>query len=167
MEAIVNVTENWGIGAENRLLVTISEDLRRFRRLTEGKTVVLGRKTLETFPQGKPLKNRKNLILSRNPDYHMEGAEVFHDLPSLLSHLKELPRDEICIIGGESVYRALLPYCERVRLTKTFVQADADRFFPDLEALPNWEKAEISELLDENGIKFQYVDYVNLSPIPF
>lgn len=164
MFAVVNTDLRWGIGMENRLLVTIRADLQRFRRLTEGKTVILGRKTLETFPSGKPLKNRRNLVLSRDPSFRVEGAECFRDLPSLLAALPKSTED-IAVIGGASVYEALLPYCERVFLTRTLVTLPADRFFPDLDRLPDWTEEARSEVLEENGTRFQYIDYVNHSPI--
>ena len=164
MDAIVNVTPDWGIGRENALLVSISADLRRFRALTAGKTLILGRKTLETFPQKKPLKGRKHLILSKSPNFTVENAQVFHNLPALLSHLRTLPREELCVVGGESVYRALLPYCDRALVTKTFLHAEADRFFPDLDALPEWCVTASSAPQEENGMVFQFIDYVNQNP---
>ena len=160
MFAVVNADLRWGIGMENQLLVTIRADLQRFRRLTEGKTVILGRKTLETFPGGRPLRNRRNLILSRDTSFCVEGAEVFHDLPSLLAALPEDTTD-VAVIGGASVYAALLPYCDRVFLTRTLAELPADRFFPDLDALPDWKIAAQSEVMEENGLRFQYIDYVN------
>lgn len=160
MFAVVNADLRWGIGMENRLLVTIRADLQRFRRLTEGKTVILGRKTLETFPGGRPLKNRRNLILSRDTSFCVAGAEAFHDLPSLLAALPEDTTD-VAVIGGASVYAALLPYCDRVFLTRTLAELPADRFFPDLDALPDWKIAAQSEVMEENGLRFQYIDYVN------
>ena len=161
MFAVVNADLNWGIGKENQLLVTIRADLQRFRRLTEGKTVILGRKTLETFPGGRPLKNRRNLILSRDPSLSVAGAEVFHDLPSLLA---ALPKDtsDVAVIGGASIYEALLPYCTHVYLTRTQTTHPADRFFPNLDRLPNWHIEHTSAPMEENGIHFQYLDYVNL-----
>lgn len=167
MNLIVNVTENWGIGFENRLLVSISADLRRFRRLTEGKTVILGRKTLETFPGGRPLKNRTNIVLTGNPDFTAEGAVIAHGEDGLFRLLRTLPRDELCVIGGASVYRLLLDYCDTAQLTKTYVNMEADAFLPDLDRLENWKIQSESEVYDENGIRFQYVDYVNLSPKAF
>lgn len=161
MRAIVNVTPDWGIGAENRLLIAVPSDLKRFRELTVGKTVILGRKTLETFPGKRPLKNRRNLILSRDPGFSAENAEVFSSVRALLEAVKELPPEEVFVIGGESVYRALLPYCDRVLLTRTWFDGKADRFFPDLDALPQWQQACVSEPMEENGIIFQYIDYVN------
>lgn len=163
MKAIVNVTENWGIGSENRLLVSISADLRRFRALTEGKTVVYGRKTLETFPGGKPLKNRRNIIMSTNRAFAVEGAEVVHDLWELFDTLRGVPTDEVFVIGGASVYSLLLPYCSEVLLTRTDVELPADRFFPNLDCMPSWKKANVSETFREGEIEFRYEDYVNLS----
>lgn len=165
MDLVVNVCENWGIGKNGALLVSISADLKRFRLLTTGKTVILGRKTLATFPGGRPLKNRTNLILSAS-GFQTEGAETFSDLPALLSHLKTLDAEQISVIGGASVYEALLPYCARAYVTKTHLTPEADTFFPDLDALPNWTIVEISPVQEENGIQFQYIDYINQSPLP-
>lgn len=161
MELIVNVTENWGIGMGEHLLVTIHSDLKRFRSLTIGKTVVLGRKTLMTFPGGRPLKNRRNIILSRDQDFSVEGAEVVHNEKELFSIIKE--NEDVAVIGGESIYRLLLPYCSRARITKTYVTLPADRFFPNLDVLPNWSIESSEERLEEDGITFQYIDYMNSS----
>lgn len=163
MELVVNVTENWGIGMENNLLVTISADLKRFRQLTTGRTVILGRKTLDTFPGGRPLKNRRNLIFSGNPAYSVEGAEVVHTLDELKAVLQ--PGEPVSVIGGASIYELLLPYCRTARVTKTLLTVPADRFFPNLDALPNWQRTDASDILEENGIRFQYVDYVNTNPL--
>ena len=162
IDLVVNVTENWGIGQENTLLVTISADLKRFRQLTTGKTVVLGRKTLQTFPGGKPLKNRRNLVLSGNPSLYIDGAEVVHSLSQLHDAVKN--EKYVSVIGGASIYEMLLPYCEKAYVTKTFTTVPADRFFPNLDDLPNWHIESESEVMEENGIRFQYVDYVNDSP---
>lgn len=167
MELIVNVTENWGIGLENRLLVSISADLRRFRQLTEGKTVILGRRTLETFPGGRPLKNRRNILLTANPDFRAEGAEIVHSEQELFAVLRTLPREELCVIGGASVYRLLLDYCDAARVTKTGLVCKADAFFPNLDAAENWRIAAQSEMQEENGLRFRYIDYVNLTPKAF
>ena len=165
MDLIVNVCENWGIGFQGKLLVSISADLRRFRQLTQGRTVILGRKTLATFPGGRPLKNRTNLILSGS-GCTVEGAEVFPDLPSLLIRLRDLDLEQVSVIGGESVYRALLPYCSRAYVTRTLLSPAADAFFPDLDRLDTWRLEREGEGLEENGLRFRYCDYVNLSPIP-
>ena len=161
MIAIVNVTPDWGIGKDGRLLVAVKDDLRRFRLLTEGKTVIYGRKTLATFPGGRPLKNRRNLILSGRRGFEVEGAEVCRDLQQVLEKTKDTPAEEVFLIGGASVYRQLLPYCDRALVTKTFADMPADSFFPDLDALPDWEQTAASELMEENGVAYQYIDYVN------
>ena len=165
MELIVNVTADWGIGMGDRLLVAIRADLRHFRDYTLGKTVILGRKTLQTFPGGRPLKGRRNLILSGNPDLKVPGAEVVHGLDELFAALA--PGEEAVVIGGESVYRLLLPYCSRASVTKTAVQMPADRFFPNLDELDNWQMEAEGELQEENGICFRFYDYVNLDPLPY
>lgn len=166
MELIVNVTENWGIGLRDRLLVSISADLKRFRALTTGKTVILGRRTLATFPGGKPLKNRENIVLTHDVNFAAEGALVAHDLPELFALLRGKNTDDVCVIGGASVYEQLLPYCARARVTKTLLTPEADRFFPDLDALENWQIEQESSPQEENGVRFLYVDYGNLSPRP-
>ncbi len=165
MDLIVNVCENWGIGRDGNLLVSISADLKRFRLLTTGKTVILGRKTLRTFPGGRPLKNRTNLILSCS-GIQVEGAEVYKNLHDLYLRLKELDLSQVSVIGGASVYKALLPYCDKAYVTKTLCAPDADTFFPNLDQLENWRLAETGPILEENGVRFQYLDYVNDAPQP-
>ena len=161
MNCIVNVDENWGIGKNGKLLVNLSADLRRFRALTEGKTVILGLNTLSTFPGGRPLKNRRNVVLSFEP-MEIEGAEVVTSMDAALAAVRGDP--DACVIGGASVYEQFLPYCDRAQITKTYLGGDADRYFPNLDALPNWEITWQSELLEENGVRFRYVDYVNHEP---
>ena len=155
MNLIVAVDENWAIGKGGDQLVYLSADLKRFRELTTGHPVILGRKTLATFPGGKPLKNRPNLILSATPGYTVEGAEVFADADSLLATAP----DDAFVIGGESVYRALLDRCDTAYVTKIHAAFPADRYFPDLDNHPDWTVAEESAPLEEKGISFHYVTY--------
>lgn len=155
MNAIVAVDENWGIGRGGDQLCYISADLRRFKALTTGHPVILGRKTLATFPGGRPLPGRRNLILSHDPNFIVEGAEVYHDLETLLA---AAPEDSF-VIGGGSVYRALLDRCGTVYVTKIMSTYEADTFFPNLDAAPAWQVAEREEPLEENGLKFQYFTY--------
>ena len=155
MNLIVAVDENWAIGKGGDQLVYIHADLKRFKALTTDHPVILGRKTLATFPGGRPLKNRRNLILSATPGYTMEGAEVFPDVQSLLANAPE----DAFVIGGESVYRTLLDNCDTAYVTKILASFPADRWFPDLDAHPDWSVAEESEILEEDGIRFQYVTY--------
>ena len=156
MNIIVAVDENWAIGRDGGQLIYISEDLKRFKALTTGHTVILGRKTLATFPGGRPLKGRCNLILSRDPGFAPEGAEVFRDLPSLLA----AARSDAFVVGGASVYAALLDKCDTAYVTKIGGRfPEADCFFPDLDASPEWEVAEEGPELEEEGLTFRYVTY--------
>ena len=155
MNLIVAVDENWAIGKGGDQLAYISADLKRFKELTTGHPVILGRKTLTTFPGGKPLKGRRNLILSATPGYSVEGAEIFADVDSLLAAATE----NAFVIGGESVYRALLDHCHTAYVTKIHAAFPADRWFPDLDAHPDWTITEESEVLEEQGLRFHYVTY--------
>ena len=155
MQAIVCVSENWGIGLDGHLLFHISDDLKRFRALTVGKTVILGSRTLKTFPGGKPLKDRHNIILTRS-EAPIEGAELAHSRQEAL----DLAGPDAVVIGGASVYTLLLPYCDRVLVTKVFAAPQADSYFPNLDNHPDWRAESESEVMEENGLKFQYVDYV-------
>ena len=155
MNLIAAVDENWAIGKDGDQLCYIPADLKHFQALTTGHAVILGRRTLATFPGGRPLKNRRNLILSRNASFAPEGAEVFPDVDSLL---KAAPADTF-VIGGESVYRALLPYCDKAYITKIHKAWPADAFFPDLDADPAWQVTEEGEWQGHEGLAFCYVTY--------
>ena len=139
MNLIVAVDENWAIGNKNELLIRIPADHKMFRQETTGKVVVLGRKTLETFPGGLPLKNRTNIILSTKKDYEVKDAIVVHSVEELMEELKKYEENQIYIIGGESVYRQMLPYCDTAHVTKIDRSYEADAFFPDLDKDPDWQ----------------------------
>lgn len=164
MDLIVNVSESWGIGYQGDQLVYIPTDLLGFRKLTIGKTVIFGRKTLATFPEGKPLAGRRNLVLSRTRS--IPGAEVFPDLQSLKGVLSQMDSSQVMVIGGASVYRALLPCCRRAFVTKTYGDYPADTFFPDLDRHPDWRLSEESPITEDSGYLFQYRTYENTRPIP-
>ena len=155
MNLIVAVDRNWAIGKGGDQLVYIPADLKHFKALTTGHPVILGRKTLATFPGGKPLKGRLNLILSRNPDFAPEGAEVYRDLASLRA---AAPVDAF-VIGGESVYRALLEDCDTAYVTKIDAAWPADAFFPDLDADPAWMPAGSEGPFDHQGLSYRYDTY--------
>ena len=157
MIAIVAVDKNWGIGKDGDQLIYIPEDLKRFKNFTTGNTIVLGRKTVATFPGGKPLKNRRNLILSRNPDYRPEGGEVYPSMEALLEQVTDT--DNTYVVGGASVYNALIGACDRAYVTKIDAQYPADCWFPNLDEDPNWEVYEELEEMEHEGIKFRYVNY--------
>lgn len=139
MNLIVAVDENWAIGNKNELLVRIPADHKFFREETTGKVVVLGRKTLETFPQGLPLKNRTNIIMSTNPDYKVKDAIVVHSVDELLEEVKNYKDEDVYIIGGDSIYKQLLPYCNVAHVTKIDHAYEADAYFPNLDEMPEWQ----------------------------
>ena len=156
MKVIAAVDENWAIGRNGDQLIYISEDLKHFTALTTGHPVILGRKTLATFPGGRPLKGRRNLILSRNPGFAPPEAEVFSSLEELLA---AAPQDAF-VIGGASVYQALLDRCDTACITR--IEAafpGADCWFPNLDERPEWKIAEEGPVLEEKGVRFRYVTY--------
>ncbi len=145
MKCVVAVDKNFAIGREGKLLLHVPNDMRHFRSLTEGKVVVLGRKTLQTFPQGKPLPNRTNIILSRNKDFKVKGAIVVNSLEELMEEIKKYPSDDVCVIGGEQIYKQLLPFCDTCEVTYFDREFDADAFFPNLDESGSWKIEEESE----------------------
>lgn len=159
MNLIVAVDNNWAIGCKGGLLVRIPNDHKAFRQETLGKVVVLGRKTLETFPQGMPLSGRTNIILSTNPDYHVKDAIVVHDREELLEELKKYDDDKVYIIGGESVYRMMLPYCDVAHVTKIDHDYEADAYFPNLDVMDDWEITAEGEEQTYFDIAYEFVKY--------
>ena len=145
MKAILAADKNWGIGYNNHLLVSIPSDMKFFRQTTTGKVVVMGRKTLESFPNGMPLKNRTNIVLTANQDYQVKDAVIVHSEDELMEELKKYDADDIYVIGGESVYRMMLPYCDTVYVTKIDRAFQADTFFPNLDEMDEWVMTEESE----------------------
>lgn len=150
MNVIVAVDAEWGIGNKGDLLARVKEDLQQFARLTTGKTVVLGSNTLATFPGGRVLKDRCNIVLNPDPDYAPEGAIVVHSLDELFEKLKNLEAqgvssEDVFIIGGASVYRQMLPYCDRAFITKFKKSFEKDVYFPNLDEMPEWQIVSESE----------------------
>ena len=163
MNMIVAVDANWGIGNKNNLLVRIPADHKMFRNETTGKVVVLGRKTLETFPNAKPLPNRTNIILSTNPEYRVKDAEVVHSIEELLEHLKKYNDEDIYIIGGASVYEAMLKYVDTVHVTKIDHEYEADAFFPNLDKDENFKITAESDEQVYFDITYSFVKYERIS----
>ena len=138
MNIIAAVDQNWAIGKNNALLVSIPADLKFFREMTTGKVVVMGRKTLESFPGGLPLKNRTNIVLTKNPGYRVKGAVCVHSQAELDQLLEQYDKEEIYVIGGERMYRMLLDKCDTAYITKIHFSYDADAYFPNLDKNPDW-----------------------------
>ena len=146
MNLIAAADENWGIGKNGGLLAHISGDMKYFRETTKGKIVVMGRKTLEGLPGGQPLGNRVNVVLSENPAYKIKGAVVCHNIDEALEYKKQFSSEDIYVIGGESIFRQFLPYCNTVYLTHIDYEYDADVKFPvNLWKSQEWEMVEERE----------------------
>ena len=161
MDLIVAVGADWGIGCEGDLLFSIPEDMKYFRTMTQGKVVVMGRKTLESLPGGKPLKKRTNIVLSQNPDYTVEGAQVCQSLDEVLAVVRGYAEDEVMVIGGAGIYRALLPYCKRAYVTHVEATAPADTYFPDLTKEPGWALVKEGEQQEHEGLRYRFCVYEN------
>lgn len=159
MKAIVAVDKNWAIGYHNKLLVSIPADMRFFKQETTGKVVVMGKRTLESFPGGRPLKNRINICLTRDKNFTDPDAIIVHSIDEVLEKVKEYNTDDVYVIGGESIYRQLLPYCSLVHVTKIDYAYQADSYFPDLDGMNEWE---ITGESDENtyyDLEYSFVRY--------
>lgn len=159
MNFIVAVDKNWGIGNGNKLLVSIPADMKFFREMTSGKVVVMGRKTLESFPNGLPLKNRTNIVLTKNKEYKVKDAIIVHDLSELLETLKSYNSEEIFVIGGDSVYNLMLPYCSIGHVTKIDHEYLADTHFPNLDEMSEWRISEESEEQTYFDLEYAFVKY--------
>lgn len=159
MNIIVAVDNNWAIGNRNRLLVSIPRDQKHFREETTGKVVVLGRRTLETFPQGQPLQNRTNIILSRDRNFRVKGAIVVHSVEELTEELERYDSRDVYIVGGESVYRQMLPYCDTAHVTRIDRKYEADAYFPDLDRDPEWKITADSDEQTYFDIAYTFLKY--------
>lgn len=145
MNLIVAVDKNWAIGNNNQLLVRIPADMKFFRETTTGKVVVMGRKTLESFPNGLPLKNRTNIVLTHDKNYRVQGAIIVNSMEELHEELKKYNSEDIYVIGGETIYRQLLDECDVAHITKINFAYDADAYFPNLDEKPEWKITADSE----------------------
>ena len=157
MELIAAVYDDWGIGAGGTQPVALAADRKFFRETTKGATVIVGRRTVEDFPGQKPLPGRKNIVLSRST-VQLPGFTVCADAEQALDNVKEDQR--VFVIGGGSVYRQLLPYCDRAYITKVHAQVTSDTFIPDLDLDPQWQLEEILHSGEEDGIPYEICLYV-------
>ena len=148
MNLIVAVDENWAIGYNNELLVSIPDDMKFFRKTTTGKVVIMGRKTLESFPGGRPLKNRVNIVITKKEDYEVDGAVVVHSVEEAVKEASKYDENDVFVIGGGSIYKAMLPYCNTAYVTYINQAYSADTFIPNLDKEVDWVLADES---DENA----------------
>ena len=159
MNLIVAVDSNWAIGKENKLLVSIPQDMKFFRETTKGKVVAMGRKTLESFPGGQPLKNRANVVLTTDKNYKVKDTVIVHTIEEMVDELKKYDSEDIFVIGGESIYRQLLAYCTKSYITKIDHAYDSDTYFPNLDEDPEWEITASSDEQTYFDLEYTFVKY--------
>ena len=160
MKLIVVVDKNWGIGKKNDLLFSLPADMKHFREKTMGKVVVMGSNTLLSFPGGKPLKNRTNIVLWPGGE-EREDCKIVQTLQELFFECEKYNEDDVYVVGGAMMYRTLLPYCTEALITKAEADGGAEVFFENLDKSPDWELVEQSESLETNGITISFCLYKN------
>lgn len=161
MNLIAAVDLNWGIGYKCELLEKIPEDMKQFKEKTLGKVIVMGRTTFETLPNGKPLVQRINIVLTRNKNYNCEGILLCHSLEELFKQLKNYNYEDIFIIGGEEIYSQLLPYCNKAFITKIYKECVHDKVLVNLDSHKHWEKVSTSEMEEfSQGVYYNFNTYI-------
>ncbi len=160
MKAIVAVDKKWGIGKKNGLLFDIPEDMSFFRKTTLGKVVVMGSNTLKSFPNGKPLKNRTNIVLFPDGEKR-DDCIIVQSLEELSKELKKYPADDVYIIGGAMFYKTMLPYCSEVLVTKVDADGEAEVFYENLEEKPEWTCVESSGIIQTEKYQIRFTVYKN------
>lgn len=163
MKAILSADMNWGIGYKGQLLQRVPEDMNFFKNMTAGKVVVMGRETFESLPGMQPLKNRVNIILSRNGHFSDDRLIICRSLDELFEELRKYDDDDIFVIGGEAVYTQLLPCCSEVYVTRFEKEFVADRHFPDLDVSEVWELVSSSDQHIFGDMSFRFLQYRNKS----
>lgn len=159
MKAIVAVDLNWGIGYQGKLLQWIPEDMKFFKQMTLGKVIVMGRETFESLPGQEPLKDRTNIVLSGNENFSNEKVTICRSLDELFQELNRYNLEEIFVIGGESVYKQLLPYCDEAFVTRIEKKYQADKYCPNLDQEKDWILVSESEPKHYQDIQFRYLKY--------
>ena len=159
MNLIAAVDRNWAIGYRNELLVRIPEDQKWFRETTTGKAVIMGRKTLESFPGKRPLKNRLNIVITGDSNYKAEGAVVVHSIDEAIEAASDYASEDIYVIGGESIYRQMLPLCDTAHITKIDYSYRADAYFPNLDKDEEWKITDTSDERTYFDLLYEFIKY--------
>lgn len=161
MRAIVAVDKNWGIGYQGKLLKSIPADMKFFKKMTLGKIVIMGRETYESLPQKKPLKDRVNIVLTKQLSFKDDRVKVCNSIEELLTIIEKYPLEDVFVIGGASVYAQLLSYCTEVYVTKINIEAKADRYLTNLDKEKAWEVFSSSEVDIYDFVGYNFVTYKN------
>ncbi len=156
MNAIVAVYSDWGIGARGTQPVVLRADRAHFAALTRGATVIVGRRTMEDFPGGRPLKGRDNIVLTRSLQ-ELEGARTASSPEEAAAMAGD--GDNVFVLGGQSVFLQMLPHVRRVYVTRIELRPESDSFFPDLDRSGEWSVTELSEPMEENGVVYSFRTY--------
>lgn len=160
MKAIVAVDKKWGIGKKNDLLFSLPEDMKFFRATTLNKVVIMGSNTLKSFPGGKPLKNRTNIVLFPGGEKR-DDCTIVESIDELFAEIKKYPEDDVFVIGGAMFYKTMLPYCTEVYVTKVDADGGAEVFYENLDELENWTCVYQSEKINTNGYDIRFTTYRN------
>ena len=159
MKMIVCVSEDFGIGYKGDLLFSLPPDMKFFREQTKENVVIMGRGTLDSFPGGKPLKNRVNIVLTRDQDFSREGAEVFNSKEEILEYIKKFPEDDVFVIGGGQIYDMFRDDCSEALVTKVRKSVPCDTYFFDIDKDDNWTLSQESEISEYEGTEFSFCTY--------
>ena len=161
MNAIAAVSLSWGIGEAGGLLFHIKADMQRFRAMTTGGTVLMGRRTLDSLPGGNPLPHRRNIVLTRDAAFHREGVETAHSVEEALELVRGEDPEKVWVIGGGEIYAALLPRCRLCYLTRVYAQPECDAFFPDLDSKAEWQILRSGPIVSDGALDYQFIEYIN------
>ncbi|MDE6208956.1 MAG: dihydrofolate reductase [Lachnospiraceae bacterium] len=164
MNLIVAVDRNWGIGYKNKLLISIPEDMKFFRETTTGNVVVMGKNTLLSFPNGKPLKNRENIVITHDKSFKAEGAAVVNSIEEALEEIKKYNTEDVYVIGGGSIYEQMLPYVDTAYVTYIDFAYQSDTRIPNLDESKEWRLTEESEEQTYFDVEYYFRKYERITP---
>lgn len=160
MNLIVAVDKNWAIGYENKLLISIPDDMKFFRTTTTGKVIIMGKNTLLSFPNGRPLKNRENIVITHDVNFKCEGATIVHSVEEAINEAKKYNTEDVYVIGGGSIYKQMLDYVDTAYVTYIDYEYQADTYFPNLSQLDEWKLVEESEEQTYFDVEYYFRKYV-------
>ena len=158
MTIIACVDRNWGIGYDGKLLFDIPQDMEHFKKVTAGKTVIMGRRTFDSL-RVKPLPDRRNIVLTKKRDFSFEGVEAAHSIDELLKLTADAKSGDVAVIGGSQIYRQLLGYCDTAYITKVYSRTHADSFIADFDSLEDWKVHEMSQIMEYSGLRYRFLTY--------